>query len=289
MHQKIADLEVRIIEELKALGNPERAKGERWYFKETINPFGTGLPAMQKLCKSIFKEIKESYTFEEVFELSDKLLTHKIFEVTLIAFEILSYYTDMLKPEHISKIEKWINNYLVDNWAATDELGTQVTGEIIRKYPQVLPQIKSWALSENRWMRRSCAVSFIKLARYGLFLDEVYEIAEVLFEDKKDDLVQKANGWVLREAGKTDMNRLEVFLLKHNKNIPRTTLRYAIEKFDKEKKAELLLKTRGKTNSRTSIMGIGAKYKSESNSTVTVDDYIINKRNELEEEEKKLP
>lgn len=244
MHQKIADLEIRIIKELKALGNPERAIGEQRYFKNTINSFGTGAASLQKFCKSIFKEIKQSYTFEEVFELSDSLLTHKIFEATIFAFELLSYYSDKLKPEHINSIEKWIDGYLVDNWAATDELGTQVTGEIIRKYPQVIPQIKSWAVSENRWMRRSSAVSFILLARRGLFLDDIYEISEVLFIDKEDDLVQKGNGWVLREAGKTDMNRLEAFLLKHNKNIPRTTLRYAIEKFEKEKRLELLSKTK---------------------------------------------
>jgi 3-methyladenine DNA glycosylase AlkD len=74
-------------------------------------------------------------------------------------------------------------------------------------------------------------------------LDPVYRIARKLFSIE-DDLIEKANGWLLREAGKTDLARLEKFLLKHGRDIPRTTLRYAIEKFPEAKRIRILKATK---------------------------------------------
>ena len=65
-----------------------------------------------------------------------------------------------------------------------------------------------------------------------------------MFADKQDDLVQKGNGWMLREAGTVDPERLANFLLKRGPNIPRTTLRYAIEKFPKDRRAQILTATK---------------------------------------------
>ena len=93
------------------------------------------------------------------------------------------------------------------------------------------------------WLRRASAVSFVEHARKGEFLDTAYEVAEKLFPGS-EDLVQKANGWLLREAGKTDMDRLEKFLLQFGPEIPRTTLRYAIERFSSEKRKSILIKTK---------------------------------------------
>jgi len=112
----------------------------------------------------------------------------------------------------------------------------------VRNHPELASRVAGWSGSDNRWLRRASAVTFILLARKGEFLDEVYSIANALFADKSDDLVQKANGWVLREAGKTDPDRLETFLLAYYSDIPRTTLRYAIEKFPTEKRRAILLR-----------------------------------------------
>ena len=99
-------------------------------------------------------------------------------------------------------------------------------------------------IPSNRWTRRASAVTFIIPLRKGEFLDIAYEIATVLIRDKENDLVQKGNGWMLREAGGADQGRLERFLLEHGPETPRTTLRYAIEKFPPEKRAQLLAKTK---------------------------------------------
>ncbi|MFQ5752402.1 MAG: DNA alkylation repair protein, partial [bacterium] len=106
-----------------------------------------------------------------------------------------------------------------------------------------ISEIINWRHSQNLWLRRACAVSFVGLARKGEHLETVYEITESLFVDK-EDLIQKAIGWLLREAGKTDPKRLTSFLLLHGSRIPRTTLRYAIEKFSEQKRKQILTKTK---------------------------------------------
>ena len=81
-------------------------------------------------------------------------------------------------------------------------------------------------------------------ARRGQYLEAAYELASEHFSDG-EDLMHKAIGWLLREAGKTDMPRLKTFLLQHGNSIPRTSLRYAIERFPEGVRRELLLRTRG--------------------------------------------
>ena len=125
----------------------------------------------------------------------------------------------------------------------TDALGTFVIALYLRQFPETLPQLKSWTRAKNLWLRRAAAVSLVPLARKGERLDETYAIAERLF-NYPEDLIHKATGWVLREAGKTDQVRLRNFLLQHGAQIPRTALRYAIERFPEAERKRLLSLTR---------------------------------------------
>jgi 3-methyladenine DNA glycosylase AlkD len=93
------------------------------------------------------------------------------------------------------------------------------------------------------WVRRASIVGLIPLARKGESLDLVYQIAKRLHADR-EDLIQKAVGWALREAGKTDPARLERYLRANGASVPRTTLRYAIERFPEAKRRNLLVATR---------------------------------------------
>jgi 3-methyladenine DNA glycosylase AlkD len=92
-------------------------------------------------------------------------------------------------------------------------------------------------------LRRGAAVAFVPLARRGRELDAAYEVASRLFDDG-EDLIHKATGWLLREAGTTDPRRLERFLRAEGPRIPRTALRYAIERFPPPKRKRLLAATR---------------------------------------------
>jgi len=106
-------------------------------------------------------------------------------------------------------------------------------------YPQFLPKLKEWATSENRWTRRAAAVTLIIPAQKGLFLNDIFEIAGTLLLDK-DDLVQKGYGWMLKVASQAYQKEVFDFVMKYKATMPRTALRYAIEKMPQGMKAEAM-------------------------------------------------
>jgi len=103
--------------------------------------------------------------------------------------------------------------------------------------------MRIWARDRNMWVRRAAAVALIPSVRQGLARDLAYEIAQRLHADE-EDLIQKAVGWLLPEARKIDRPRLECYLRAQGAAIPRTTVRYAIERFPERKRRELLEVTR---------------------------------------------
>lgn len=244
MTDGIDDLAQQVVSELNAVADPARAEGEKRYFKGTINNIGVTLPGIQAIEKRLCRDLAKTWTVEQAMEFCETLLAMRVFEVSLLALEFLGRFAERLGPAEFDRFERWLGDDWCDNWAAVDSLCPHVVGPVLRNNPQLGPKVRAWADSENRWLRRASAVTFILLLRKGEFLDLAYEIAAVLISDKSDDLVQKGNGWMLREAGATDPVRLERFLLAHGPDIPRTTLRYAIEKFPPDKRAHLLAATK---------------------------------------------
>jgi 3-methyladenine DNA glycosylase AlkD len=111
------------------------------------------------------------------------------------------------------------------------------------QYPTLAVQMRSWSTHKNMWVRRASVVGLIPSARKGVALDLLYSNARRLHADR-EDLIHKAVGWALREAGKANMARLERYLRKNGRSIPRTTLRYAIERFPAAQRKALLIVTR---------------------------------------------
>jgi 3-methyladenine DNA glycosylase AlkD len=111
-------------------------------------------------------------------------------------------------------------------------------GAYLVKHPEQTKLLRQLAASDDIWERRIAMVSTGMLIRTGR-LDTTFEIAELLLDDKHD-LMHKAVGWMLREAGKKDADRLRQFLAVHIAQMPRTALRYAIERFDSEERQYFL-------------------------------------------------
>ena len=131
------------------------------------------------------------------------------------------------------------------NWGLVDNLAPSVLAPLIDLHPELVPEVVSWTDSPNQWVRRGATVAFVPLVRRKKkHLGTAYRIASRLFDDE-EDLMHKAVGWLLREAGKVDSDRLRTYLLKHGPKIPRTSVRYAIERFPKEERKKLLEATRG--------------------------------------------
>ena len=112
---------------------------------------------------------------------------------------------------------------------------------LVQRYPQGIARLHTWAISPNRWMRRSAAVALIPSVRKGLHITDALAIADVLFYDT-EDLVQKGYGWLLKEASNVQQEKVFRYVMKRKKDMPRTALRYAIEKMPQQKRAAALAK-----------------------------------------------
>lgn len=233
------------LDRLESLADPVRAAGAERYFKGTIQCFGVAAPEVRILAAELYGLIKKSWTVADAVGLCDILFRRRELEAKAVGGLILSRFKKAYTPALFPKVKAWLAGDLLDNWASVDGFCTDAMGAFLQRYPGFVEKIKSWAFHRNRWVKRAALVSFIKPAKKKEFLPAIYEISASVFP-VDDDLIHKANGWLLREAGKTDPARLERFLLAHGPAIPRTTLRYAIERFPGPKRKALLRDTRRK-------------------------------------------
>jgi len=240
--RQMADL---ALERLKEKSDPVRADGAQRYFKGDFKCWGLTAPQLRESASEVYELIKADWGVEEAVRFCDLLLPNPYHEAKAMGILILERFRRQFPRALFFKIRTWLDKNYLSNWAAVDVLCPNCVGALLEKYSDLLDKIRSWARSPNRWVRRASIVSFLKLAKKPAYLDAIYAMAESHFKDA-DDLIQKANGWLLREAGKADMERLEKFLLDKGPAIPRTTLRYAIERFDEQKRKRLLQATKAK-------------------------------------------
>ncbi|SDN11716.1 3-methyladenine DNA glycosylase AlkD [Daejeonella rubra] len=203
------------------------------FFKEEVKRYGVKTETVRKISKNEFKILK-SRSKSEVFELCEELWKSGYMEESFIACDWSYSIHKKYEPADFQIFENWIKTY-VNNWASCDTFCNHTMGAFLEMYPEYLPGLKTFAKSENRWMRRAAAVSLIIPARKGLFLNDILEIATILLDDK-DDLVQKGYGWMLKVASQSHQKEIFDFVMENKSNMPRTALRYAIEKMPKDLK-----------------------------------------------------
>ena len=203
------------------------------FFKEKIKCYGVKVPVTHKISKEFFKQIS-CKTKSEIFELCNVLWQSGYIEDSFIACDWSYFVHKKYEPADFVIFKRWINDY-VNNWASCDGLCNHTVGEFIEMYPEKIIHLKEFAKSKNRWMRRAAAVSLIVPARKGKFLKDILEIAGILLLDE-DDLVQKGYGWMLKAASESNTQAIFDFVVKNKTIMPRTALRYAIEKMPKELK-----------------------------------------------------
>jgi 3-methyladenine DNA glycosylase AlkD len=215
-----------------------KESGER-FFKEKVKMHGVKTATAISISKEYYKQIKGK-TKEEIFSLCEELWQTGYMDESFIACNWSYNVHKEFEEKDIQTFETWIDKY-VNNWASCDTFCNHTVGEFIMMYPKYISKLKQWAKSKNRWMKRASAVSLIIPARKGLFLNDVFEIADTLLLDT-DDMVQKGYGWMLKVAA--NMHEKEVFdyVMKNKSNMPRTALRYAIEKMPKELKTQAMAK-----------------------------------------------
>jgi len=209
------------------------------FFREKIKSYGIKVPLVNKISKEYHKQI-DLRTKAEVFELCEILWKSGFLEESFIACDWSYRLHRKYEPEDFQIFERWINDY-VNNWASCDTLCNHTVGEFIEMYPEYLERLKIMARSDNRWTRRASAVSLIIPARKGKFLNEIFEIADILLQDK-DDLVQKGYGWMLKAASESNQEAVFEYVIRNKAAMPRTALRYAIEKMPGDLKSKAMAK-----------------------------------------------
>lgn len=224
-----------VITELEKLKNPDKAKILSGFFKTGKGEYGEGdkflgvtVPAQRAVAKK-FKDLE----LKEI----QRLLQSKIHEHRFTALEILVIKYERGNEKEKKEIYTFYleNTKNINNWDLVDTSARYIVGEYLFRNPNEHRILYTLTASENIWERRIAIVSthhFISQAEFGYTI----QIAELLLKDTHD-LIHKAVGWMLREMGKESTSVLEEFLREHHKHMPRTMLRYSIERLPKEKKA----------------------------------------------------
>ncbi|MGD6809257.1 MAG: DNA alkylation repair protein [Candidatus Bathyarchaeia archaeon] len=229
----------QIRSELQANTDQKTKDGAKHYFKETINVYGVKTDLVGKIARNYWKQAKH-LSKKEVFALCEELFKSGVMEEAFVAANWLPNISDQFQREDLATFHFWIENY-VDNWAKCDSFCNHTVGDFMMRFPDCVVELLGWARSGNRWLRRAAAVSLIVPAKKGMFLREVFEISDILLTSP-DDLVQKGYGWLLKAETEKHPNEVLAYVIKNKAVMPRTALRYAIEKLPKDQKAKAMQK-----------------------------------------------
>lgn len=227
------------LKEILGLKSIEQAKLNMRFFKTGEGGYSQNdvfLGLVSKLNRALAKKYYKFLTLSDF----EELLQNKYHEIrmTTLFMMVLQYQKgDLEKKKNIFEI--YINNYQqINNWDLVDNSAPHISGDYAfnNSCEDVL-----WNLARcgNLWAERISVVSSMYFIKKKSF-DYPIEICEY-FLSHKHDLIHKAVGWMLREIGKQDVSVLENFLKKNIQKMPRTTLRYAIERFEESKRKEYLL------------------------------------------------
>jgi 3-methyladenine DNA glycosylase AlkD len=233
------------IEALQKLSRPAGAFDASRYFRgeHGLEFYNVGTKPLRALARSIHDQHRDRWTIDDAMGFAEVLLPDPHLEAKGLGIEVLARYRRSFRPPLLDRWKRWLAHNHCANWATTDAVCGLLIGPLLVQHPELAARLSTWSTHRNLWVRRASVVGLIPLARTGAALDVLYANARRLHGDPHD-LIHKAVGWALREAGKTDPRRLERYLCDQGPKIPRTTLRYAIERFPAAKRAALLRATR---------------------------------------------
>jgi 3-methyladenine DNA glycosylase AlkD len=230
----------QFVERLKAYRSPEEAEKLQRYFKTGKGEYGEGDKFIGIRMGKLFALAKEFINMPPA-EI-EKLLESPIHEVRAGGCSIMGKQASSKKtPE--SRRQELYNLYLqrhdrINNWDLVDLASYKVVGSYLFDFDRPRAVLYKLVKSKNLWERRTAIISTLYFIRKGEVTD-AFKIAALLLKDNQD-LIHKATGWALRFAGDRDRKQLLAFLDKHAATMPRTALRYAIEKFDKKQRSHYL-------------------------------------------------
>ncbi|MDC0336183.1 DNA alkylation repair protein [Pseudodesulfovibrio sp.] len=230
----------QIQRELRANADPQHRDQLVWFFKEQpVDPIGVRSKEMNILVARFWREIK-AWDKEQIWTLCDALWETIILENGHLACKFAFRVDKRLDSVDFDIFSGWLHNHIY-NWAHCDDLCAKALGEILVRYPTTIDETANWHASPNRWVRRGLAVSMLPSLKKNMHIDHTLDVADRLLLDE-DDLVQKGYGWMLKVASQTCPDTVYQFVLDRRDRMPRTALRYAIEKLPADMRKEAMKK-----------------------------------------------
>ncbi|HIF88307.1 MAG TPA: DNA alkylation repair protein [Candidatus Thioglobus sp.] len=225
-----------VINALKSVASEERRKSNEWFFKTGKGQYGYGdqfigvrMPELRKVAKQ--------YHWKISFDGISTLLNSPIHEERLCGLIILVYQYP--KGNQRAIYEFYSANFAsINNWDLVDTTAPNIVGSYLFDKPNKTEILQNYAHSDDIWTRRIGIVSTFTFIKNNC-LEPTLQISQSLLGDKQD-LIHKATGWMLREVYKRDATLVKQFLKQNYAQLPRTTLRYAIERMDKQERQDCL-------------------------------------------------
>jgi 3-methyladenine DNA glycosylase AlkD len=224
---KQSDIVAAITREFKAAADAKYRESIQRFFKEPVKLYGVRTPDWRRISREFWNQVNH-LPKAAVFRLCEELLAVKNGEERGVAFDWAGRLRRQLAPGDFSVLERWLKQH-VSNWGSCDSLCTGALGNFLLDHPEFLPRARAWAGSKNRWLRRAAAVALIPAVKQEKHLPEAYATADALLLDE-DDMVQKGYGWMLKEISNKRPREVFEFVMKRRAAMPRTALRYAVEK-----------------------------------------------------------
>ncbi len=225
-----------IIDQLQTASNPERQKAAVWYFPTSMKTLGVPAVAMRALIKSWWKELK-TLAPPELIGFTKELVETRVFECQQIAFELLWKNKKAMSSLTVSDLESLGRH--MDNWATTDAFAVTLAGWTWRNHQITDKDILKWIGSENRWWKRAAIVATVgmNLKSRGGTGDVVRTlmVCEKVVSDR-DDIIEKALSWALRELSKHDKKAVENFMENYDDQLAGRVRREVRQKLKTGKK-----------------------------------------------------
>ena len=228
-----------ILQVLKSRGDEKKADHFSRFFKTEKGQYGEG-DKFLGIIVPIVREIAKQYYRECSLADIEKLLNNPSHEVRLTALIIMTYqYPKLSENDKHTYYQFYLNHAeWINNWDLVDLSAPKIVGAHLLDNPDKRKVLDQLVVSQNLWRRRIAVLATFPLIKAGQF-DEILRLAKILLNDKQD-LMHKAVGWMLREVGKKDLSVLIGFLDQNAQVMPRTMLRYAIEKLPETQRQHYL-------------------------------------------------
>jgi 3-methyladenine DNA glycosylase AlkD len=230
----------RIVAELRTLGGPERAEGEKRYLKSDFTHFGVPLPAIRKVAVSA---VRGRSAREDVLALAAALWSvtedgRPLHDARMASIEVLVRRVEVLERGDVAVAERMIRDSV--SWAYVDNLAEKVVGALVGRFPGSEEVLDRWVTDPYPWIRRTSLLALLPGIRSGApDLERVSRYGDALI-DENGFFIRKALGWILRELSKRDPSWVRDWVAPRNARMSGVTIREAVRHLPAEDATRLM-------------------------------------------------